>query len=65
MDATRAIAAVRLFDAGWTLSPSGPFEVMPDGERLLMVERPRAAVPTRLEVVQGWRETLKEKMPAR
>jgi serine/threonine protein kinase/Tol biopolymer transport system component len=60
-----ASAPVRLFDGGWTLAPSGPFEVMPDGERFLMVERPREAVPTRIEVVQGFLDELKEKLAAR
>jgi eukaryotic-like serine/threonine-protein kinase len=60
-----AAAPARLFDGGWPLSPSGPFEPMPDGERFLMVERPREAVPTRIEVVQGWLDELKAKVPAR
>jgi hypothetical protein len=58
-----AASPVRLFDGGWTLTRSGPLESMPDGERFLMVERPREAVPTRIEVVQGWGEELKQKVP--
>ncbi|HKC23310.1 MAG TPA: hypothetical protein VKF32_01140, partial [Thermoanaerobaculia bacterium] len=58
-----ATAPVRLFDTGFTIAPLGPFEPLPDGERFLMVQRPREAIPSRIEVVQGFVQELKAKVP--
>jgi len=55
-------APVQLFNGGWTLSQSFPFDVMPDDQRFLMVQQPREAVPTRIDVVLNWFTTLNERM---
>ncbi len=40
------------------------YDVAPDGERFLMVQREEQSVPNRIDVVLGWFEDLKRRAPA-
>ncbi|MEO6224125.1 MAG: protein kinase [Vicinamibacterales bacterium] len=53
-------APVQLFNGGWTLSQS--FDLMPDDQHFLMVQQPREAVPTRIDIVLNWFTTLNERV---
>ena len=55
-------APVRIFDGEWTLAQWFPYDVLPGGQRFLMVEQSRGAVPTRIDVVLNWSTTLKDRM---
>ncbi len=53
-------APVQMFNGGWTLSQS--FDLTPDGQHFLMVQQPREAVPTRIDVVLNWFTQLNERL---
>jgi dipeptidyl aminopeptidase/acylaminoacyl peptidase len=58
----------KLFDVGWALNPFGEwdysgFDVMPDGERFLMVRREPKAIPDRINVVVNWYDELRRLVP--
>ena len=55
-----ATVPVRLFDGGWTLPQWYPFDVMPDGQHFLMIQQPRDATQTHIDVVLNWFPVLKE-----
>jgi hypothetical protein len=40
------------------------YDVAPDGERFLMVQREEQSVPTRIDVVLNWFEDLERRAPA-
>jgi hypothetical protein len=41
----------RVFGPSWTI---GGYDLMPDGERFLVVEFPPNAIPTRIDLVLDW-----------
>lgn len=55
-----AAVPVRLFDGAWTLPQWYPFDVMPDGQHFLMIQQPRDAIQTHIDVVLNWFPVLKE-----
>jgi dipeptidyl aminopeptidase/acylaminoacyl peptidase len=54
----------RLFDGGWQLPQWFSFEVMPGGQEFLMVQQPREAIQTRIEIVLNWFTVLNEAIAA-
>ena len=62
MGGLSAGAPARIFDGEWTLAQWFPYDVLPGGQRFLMVEQSRGAVPTRIDVVLNWSTTLKDRM---
>ena len=61
--ALSASVPARVFDGGWTLSES--FDVMPNGQRFLMMQKPPDEVTSRLEVVLNWFTMLQDKVGRR
>ncbi|MDX1389503.1 MAG: hypothetical protein R3344_09965, partial [Acidobacteriota bacterium] len=60
----------RLLDKGYYLGPPGrPYDIAPDGERFLMLERVRGdeemSRPPSFTLVLNWLEELKERVPPR
>jgi hypothetical protein len=55
-----ASTPVRLFDGGWTLPQWYSFDITPDGQHFMMLQQPREAIQTRIEVVLNWFPVLKE-----
>ena len=54
-------APVQLFNGGWTLSQRFPFDVTPD-DRFLMIQQPREAVPSHIDVILNWFTMLNERL---
>jgi hypothetical protein len=60
----------KLFEGGWALIPLGDwdfsdFDVMPDGERFLMIRREPKAIPDRIHVVVNWYDELRRLVPVK
>jgi Tol biopolymer transport system component len=53
----------QLFEGGWELASSFPFDVMPDGTHFLMIHQEPDAIPTSINVVLNWFQDLRERLP--
>ena len=60
----------KLFEGGRALSPIGnwdwsDFDIMPDGERFVMIRREPKAIPDRIHVVVNWYDELRRLVPVK
>jgi Tol biopolymer transport system component len=60
----------KLFDGGWALNPPGEwdycvFDIMPDGERFVMIRAEPKAIPDRIHVVVNWYDELRRLVPVK